>query len=54
VKASKQIQAQSGKKLKDFQDNLAKSEEIRQIAHEVEDFASQFDIPGFDPAKIRI
>jgi hypothetical protein len=29
-----------------------KSENIKTLAKEVEDFASQFDIPGFDATKI--
>jgi len=48
-----QVQKQSGsKKLKDFQDALAKDSGITQLGREVEDFASQFDIPGFDATKI--
>jgi glycine hydroxymethyltransferase len=49
----KQVQEKSGsKKLKDFQDALVKSEQIKTLANEVEAFASQFDIPGFDASKI--
>ena len=49
----KDVQKDSGsKKLKDFQDALAKSTKITSLAKEVEDFASQFDIPGFDANKI--
>ena len=48
-----QVQKQSGsKKLKDFQDALAKEQGIKVLANEVEEFASQFDIPGFDATKI--
>lgn len=47
------VQKQSGsKKLKDFQDALVKDSGIAQLGREVEDFASQFDIPGFDATKI--
>ena len=53
IKVCKEVQASSGsKKLKDFQDALVKSEKIKTLAKEVEDFASQFDIPGFDATKI--
>lgn len=52
IKISKHIQSTSGKKLKDFQDGLEKSTEIKQLAQEVEKFASQFDIPGFDARNI--
>jgi glycine hydroxymethyltransferase len=49
----KSVQEKSGsKKLKDFQDALAKSTQIKTLADEVEQFASQFDIPGFDATKI--
>ncbi|CDW80992.1 serine hydroxymethyltransferase [Stylonychia lemnae] len=52
IKISKKIQETSGKKLKEFQEGLEKSAEIKQLAQEVEKFASQFDIPGFDATKI--
>ena len=49
----KEVQDASGsKKLKDFQDALVKSDKIKSLATEVEEFASQFDIPGFDAKKI--
>lgn len=54
VTLSKQIQEKSGKKLKDFEDSLKKSEEVRTLGNEVEEFATQFDIPGFDPTKIDV
>ena len=54
VKISKNVQDKSGKKLKEFQDGLSKSSEIQALAKEVEDFASQFDIPGFDATKIDV
>lgn len=52
VKISKKVQENSGKKLKEFQDGLEKSEDIKKLAKNVEEFASQFDIPGFDARKI--
>lgn len=54
VKISKNVQSTSGKKLKEFQEGLEKSDEIKNLAKEVESFASQFDIPGFDATKIKI
>lgn len=54
VKVSKKVQETSGKKLKEFQEGLEKSEDIKKLAKEVEEFASQFDIPGFDATKIKI
>lgn len=51
----KEVQASSGsKKLKDFTNALAKSEKVKSLANEVEEFASQFDIPGFDATKIDV
>lgn len=53
IHVCKEVQETSGsKKLKDFQDALAKSDKIKSLGKEVEDFASQFDIPGFDATKI--
>jgi glycine hydroxymethyltransferase len=53
IKVCKDVQEKSGsKKLKDFQDALEKSQDIKTLAGEVEEFASQFDIPGFDATKI--
>ncbi len=53
IHVCKEVQDASGsKKLKDFQDALVKSDKIKSLAKEVEDFASQFDIPGFDASKI--
>ena len=49
---SKRVQETSGKKLKDFQNNIAQDAELIQLGKEVEEFASQFDIPGFDATKI--
>ena len=42
------LQERAGtKKLKAFVDEIEKSEEVKQLASEVEAFASQFPIPGF-------
>ena len=38
----------NSKKLVDFKKELGKSEEISQLADEVQKFAVQFPIPGFD------
>jgi hypothetical protein len=40
IKISKQVQDKSGKKLKEFQDAIVKSEDIHNLAKEVEEFAS--------------
>lgn len=40
IKISKKVQETSGKKLKEFQDGLVKSEDIKNLAKEVEEFAS--------------
>lgn len=48
------IQKEKGKKLVDFRKGLNESQEIIDLAHEVNTFASQFDIPGFDATKIDI
>ena len=42
------IQAKSGKPLKDFVAALDKHPEIEALRHEVEAFAAQFPMPGFD------
>lgn len=52
ISISKKIQETSGKKLKEFQEGLTKSQDIVKLGKEVEEFASQFDIPGFDPKDI--
>lgn len=53
IKVCREVQDKSGsKKLKDFQDALVVSADIKSLAGEVEEFASQFDIPGFDATKI--
>jgi len=53
IKLSNLMQDRAGsKKLTDFVDQIEKSEEIKQLAAEVEAFASQFPIPGFTVDKI--
>lgn len=52
MKISSKIQEEKGKKLKDFKLGLKESEDIKQLATEVNCFASQFEIPGFDATKI--
>jgi len=48
IKLSIELQERAGsKKLKAFLDEIEKSEEVKQLAGEVEAFASQFPIPGF-------
>ena len=51
-KISLDIQATKGKKLKDFNIGLTESKEIKALNTEVNNFASQFDIPGFDADSI--
>ena len=47
------LQERAGsKKLKDFLDQIDQSEEVKQLAVEVESFASQFPIPGFTVDKV--
>ena len=46
VKISQDIQEKYGKKLVDFVKGLEESEELKQIAKEVNTFATQFSIPG--------
>ena len=40
------IQEERGKKLKDFDKGVEESEEIKKISRDVEQFATQFDLPG--------
>lgn len=46
IKISQDIQEKYGKKLVDFVKGLEESEELKQLADEVRQFASQFSIPG--------
>lgn len=53
IKLSAKIQKDIGsKKLGDFVKALANNSEVESLAKEVEDFATQFDIPGFDARSI--
>ena len=54
IEISKNIQKEKGKKLKNFQVGLKESKDIETLAKEVEEFASQFDIPGIDVDAIDI
>ena len=51
-KLSLGVQDKYGKKLRDFNRGLDESPEIKQLAADVANWGSQFDIPGFDPAAI--
>jgi len=53
-KISLGIQKEKGKKLADFRKGLNESKEIEQLADEVNKWASQFEIPGFDPTTIDV
>jgi len=53
-KVSLSIQEQRGKKLADFNIGLAESKDITQLREEVNKFAIQFEIPGFDADAIDI
>lgn len=46
VKISQDIQEKHGKKLVDFVKGLEESEELKKLATEVRQFATQFSIPG--------
>lgn len=46
VKISQDIQEKYGKKLVDFVKGLEESEELKKLATEVRQFATQFSIPG--------
>ena len=46
------MEAPRMQKLKDFKVGLASNENAKQLAHEISEFGSQFDIPGFDADKI--
>lgn len=46
IKISQDIQEKYGKKLVDFVKGLEESEELKQLGKEVQQFATQFSIPG--------
>jgi|OM-RGC.v1.038101904 hypothetical protein len=46
------IQKEKGKKLKDFKTGLKESQAIKELNTAVNQFAMQFDIPGFDANSI--
>jgi glycine hydroxymethyltransferase len=45
-KESLKIQKAKGKKLKDFDEGILESDEVKKISQDVEEFANQFDLPG--------
>jgi glycine hydroxymethyltransferase len=51
IKVSIKLQEKSGKNLNDFIKALGSEDEIQKIAKEVENFATQFGIPGFEIKK---
>jgi glycine hydroxymethyltransferase len=53
-KVSLKVQETHGKKLRDFNRGLKESTEIAQLGSEVSEWASQFDIPGFDATAIEM
>ena len=53
INLSIKLQERCGsKKLKDFQTEIAKSEEVKQLRAEVEAFGSKFPLPGFQVDKL--
>lgn len=53
-KVGLKIQKEKGKKLVAFRNGLNESEDVKQLAVEINSWASQFDMPGFDPKEIDI
>mmetsp|Transcript_8136 Transcript_8136/g.12474 ORF Transcript_8136/g.12474 Transcript_8136/m.12474 type:complete len:475 (-) Transcript_8136:216-1640(-) len=53
VQISLKIQEKSGPKLKDFCAILPTSEEVKALRQKVNEFATQFPMPGFDPAEMK-
>lgn len=53
VQISLKIQEKSGPKLKDFSAMLPASEEVKALRQKVNEFATQFPMPGFDPAEMK-
>lgn len=52
LRISLDIQSAKGKKLKDFKNGLDESQAIKELNAAVNEFAMQFDIPGFDARTI--
>ena len=53
IKLSLKVQEKSGKKLSEFTTALENDDEIKQIANEVEEFATKYYMPGFDVSKFK-
>jgi glycine hydroxymethyltransferase len=53
LKISLAVQEQSGPKLKDYVDCLAKNEDVSALRAKVNAFATQFPMPGFDAAEMK-
>jgi glycine hydroxymethyltransferase len=53
LEISIKVQEQSGPKLKDYVECLAKNEEIASLRARVNAFATTFPMPGFDPAEMK-
>jgi glycine hydroxymethyltransferase len=53
LKVALKVQEQSGPKLKDFVDALKKDPEIEAIRKRVNEFATSFPMPGFDPKEMK-
>lgn len=53
-KISLKVQDERGKKLGDFKKGLDESKELKALGKAVHDFATQFEIPGFDASKIQV
>lgn len=48
IEIGQKIQEKSGKKLKDFEALLPGNEDLKALRSDVEEFAMQFNMPGFD------
>lgn len=54
IKVCLDVQKTSGKKLSEFKTGISQSQNVKDLAQEVKNFSTQFDIPGFDPSQIQI
>ena len=53
LKIALELQAKSGPKLRDFVNLLEGNEEILQLRKDVNEFATSFPMPGFDPKEMK-
>mmetsp|Transcript_12698 Transcript_12698/g.18669 ORF Transcript_12698/g.18669 Transcript_12698/m.18669 type:complete len:348 (+) Transcript_12698:375-1418(+) len=53
VQIALKVQEKSGPKLKDFCAKLLEAEEVKALRQKVNDFATKFPMPGFDPAEMK-